>query len=49
MEPTDLVVVMDQARIVEYGSPGALTARDGAYARLLQAQRRLSPLHTGPG
>ncbi len=34
----DLIVVMDEGRIVETGSHDALLARDGAYARLYRLQ-----------
>jgi ATP-binding cassette subfamily B protein len=36
---TDLVLVLDQGRITESGSPGALLARGGFYARMAELQR----------
>jgi ABC-type multidrug transport system fused ATPase/permease subunit len=34
----DEILVMDQGRLVEHGSWDELTARDGAFARLVAAQ-----------
>ncbi|WP_119353059.1 lipid A export permease/ATP-binding protein MsbA [Azohydromonas sediminis] len=40
IEQADLIVVMDQGRIVEQGTHAELIARGGAYSRLHQAQFR---------
>lgn len=40
IEHADLILVLDQGRIVERGTHRELTARNGLYAKLLQLQRR---------
>jgi subfamily B ATP-binding cassette protein MsbA len=40
VEQADLIVVMDQGRIVEQGTHAQLLSRGGAYSRLHQAQFR---------
>jgi ABC-type multidrug transport system fused ATPase/permease subunit len=37
----DQIIVLDQGRVVEQGSHMALLGRNGAYARLIQAQQVL--------
>ena len=44
IQNADLIVVMDQGRIVEQGTHEALIARDGAYAALHRMQFRDEPL-----
>ena len=43
IEHADLIVVMDQGRIVEQGRHAELLARGGHYARLHQAQFSAAP------
>jgi ABC-type multidrug transport system fused ATPase/permease subunit len=40
IERADLILVLDQGRIVERGTHRELIARNGLYAKLLQLQRR---------
>ncbi|MBA4285664.1 MAG: lipid ABC transporter permease/ATP-binding protein, partial [Xanthomonadaceae bacterium] len=44
IQSADLIVVMDQGRIVEQGTHEALLARDGAYAGLHRLQFRDEPV-----
>ncbi|MCX7060514.1 MAG: lipid A export permease/ATP-binding protein MsbA [Gammaproteobacteria bacterium] len=44
IQSADLIVVMDQGRIVEQGTHDALLARDGAYAGLHRMQFRDEPI-----